>query len=167
MHVSRQYKSFALQYPKKWNITVSSLIIILIWVCSTTKGAAEANLTDLCIEELMSRKVISASKTKQTFSHTAAAVFVIHQNDLRRSCATNITGALCMIPGLQVARVDANKWAISAHGFNGRFANKLLVLIDGRTVYTPGFSGVYWEIQDVLLDDVNRIEVIRGPGTSV
>lgn len=86
---------------------------------------------------------------------------------MRRSGATNIPEALRIVPGFHVVRVDTNKWAISARGFNGRFANKLLVLIDGRTVYTPTFSGVYWEIQDLLLDDVNRIEVIRDPGASV
>ncbi len=167
MHGSRQYKCFVLQYSKIWHRTFMSLTIVLMWACSNTQAVAESDLTDLSIEELMSRKVITASKTEQTLSDTAAAVFVIHQNDLRRSGATNIPEALRMVPGLQVARVDANKWAISARGFNGRIANKLLVLIDGRTVYTPGFSGVYWEIQDVLLEDVDRIEVIRGPGASV
>lgn len=167
MYDLRQYKRFALLYPKRWNLAFTCLIAITIWACSSTQVVAEADLTDLSIEQLMSRKVITASKTEQTFSDTAAAVFVIHQNDLRRSGATNVPEALRMVPGLQVARVDANKWAISARGFNGRFANKLLVLIDGRTVYTPTFSGVYWEIQDVLLEDVDRIEVIRGPGASV
>jgi iron complex outermembrane receptor protein len=166
MYDLRQYKRFALLYPKSWNLVFTSLIAITIWA-SSTQVAAEPDLTDLSIEELMSRKVITASKTEQTFSDTAAAVFVIHQNDIRRSGAINIPEALRMVPGLQVARVDANKWAISARGFNGRVANKLLVLIDGRTVYTPTFSGVYWEIQDVLLEDVDRIEVIRGPGASV
>ena len=70
---------------------------------------------------------------------------------------------LRMVPGITVARIDANKWAVSARGFAGRFANALLVLIDGRSVYTPAFSGVYWEVNDVLLEDVDRIEVIRGP----
>src|SRR6266700_2371424 len=75
--------------------------------------------------------------------------------------------ALRMVPGLEVARIDENKWAIGARGFNGRFDNKLLVLIDGRSVYTPLFSGVYWNVQDVVLEDVDRIEVIRGPGATL
>jgi len=72
-----------------------------------------------------------------------------------------------MVPGLEVARIDENKWAIGSRGFNGRFDNKLLVLIDGRSVYTPLFSGVYWNVQDVMLEDVDRIEVIRGPGATL
>ncbi len=72
-----------------------------------------------------------------------------------------------MVPGVQVAQIDANKWAVSARGFNGRFANKLLVLIDGRSVYTPLFSGVYWDMHDLMLEDIDRIEVIRGPGATM
>ena len=72
-----------------------------------------------------------------------------------------------MVPGIQVARMDANKWAITSRGFNGRFANKLLVMIDGRSVYTPAFSGVIWEVKDTLLEDIDRIEVIRGPGATL
>jgi iron complex outermembrane recepter protein len=92
---------------------------------------------------------------------------VITQDDIRRSGATSIPEALRMAPGLEVARIDSNKWAIASRGFNGRFDNKLLVLIDGRSVYTPLFSGVYWNVQDVMLEDVDRIEVIRGPGATL
>src|SRR6266403_736553 len=91
----------------------------------------------------------------------AAAIFVITQEDIRRSGANSIPEALRLVPGLQVARIDQNKWAIGSRGFNGRFDNKLLVLIDGRSVYTPLFSGVYWNVEDVMLEDVDRIEVIR------
>jgi iron complex outermembrane receptor protein len=89
---------------------------------------------------------------------------VITNDDLRRWGVTNIPEALRRVPGIEVARIDANKWAITSRGFNSRFANKLLVLIDGRSVYTPLFAGVYWDSQDVVLEDVDRIEVIRGPG---
>ena len=153
MLLSRRYQSCVTQWHKIWHLTFICLIVILMGTGFSRRVAAEAELTDLSIEELMSRKVITASKTKQNFSDTAGAVFVIHQNDLRRSGATSIPEALRMVPGLQVARVDANKWAISARGFNGRIANKLLVFIDGRTVYTPTFSGVYWEIHDLVLED--------------
>jgi iron complex outermembrane receptor protein len=125
------------------------------------------DLTELSIEELMQVEVTSVSRRAEPISAAAAAVFVITQEDIRRSGATSVPEALRMVPGLEVASIDANKWAISARGFNGRFANKLLVLIDGRSVYTPLFSGVFWDVQDLLLEDVERIEVIRGPGATL
>src|SRR3979411_2847555 len=125
------------------------------------------DVTAMSVEDLMNVQVTSVSKRSQKLADAGAAIFVITQEDIRRSGATSIPEALRMVPGLQVARIDENKWAISSRGFNGRFANKLLVLIDGRSVYTPLFSGVYWNIQDVMLEDVDRIEVIRGPGATL
>jgi len=122
---------------------------------------------ELSLEDLLDIEVTSVSKKAQSLSDTAAAIFVITNDDLRRSGVTNIPDALRMVPGLNVARIDSNKWAVTSRGFNGRFANKLLVLIDGRSIYTPTFSGVYWEVQDVSLEDVQRIEVIRGPGATL
>jgi iron complex outermembrane receptor protein len=116
------------------------------------------------LEELMTVEVTSVSKKEQTLFEAPAAIYVITQEDIRRSGATSIPEALRMVPGVQVARIDANKWAISARGFNNEFANKLLVLIDGRSVYTPSYAGVFWDVQDTLLEDIDRIEVIRGPG---
>jgi len=125
------------------------------------------DLADLSIAELMQVEVTSVSKKQQRLSQVAAAVHVITQEDIRRSGATSIPEALRLAPGVQVARIDASKWAISIRGFNGRWANKLLVLMDGRRVYTPEFGGVYWGVQDTLLDDIERIEVIRGPGATM
>jgi iron complex outermembrane receptor protein len=122
---------------------------------------------EMSIEDLMSVKITSVAKKTQALSEAAAAIFVITQEDIRRSGVTSIAEALRMVPGLQVARIDANKWAITARGFSGRFSNKLLVLIDGRSVYTPIFSGVFWDAQDTLLEDIERIEVIRGPGATL
>lgn len=122
---------------------------------------------DLTLGELLDLEVTSLSKRPQPLSQAAAAVFVITREDIRRSGATSIPEALRMAPGIQVARIDADKWAITSRGFNGRFANKLLVMIDGRSVYTPLFSGVYWDVQDTLLEDIARIEVIRGPGATL
>ncbi|WP_150048116.1 TonB-dependent receptor plug domain-containing protein [Methylomonas rhizoryzae] len=121
-------------------------------------------LLDLSVEELLNVKITSVAKKAQALNDAAAAVFVITQEDIKRSGATNIPDALRLAPGMDVAKIDSSKWAVSSRGFNGRFANKLLVLIDGRSTYTRTFSGVYWEMQDVMLEDVDRIEVIRGPG---
>jgi iron complex outermembrane recepter protein len=125
------------------------------------------DVTAMSMEDLMNMQVTSVSKRTQKVADAAAAIFVITQEDIRRSGATSIPEALRLVPGLEVARIDENKWAIGSRGFNGRFDNKLLVLIDGRSVYTPLFSGVYWNIQDVMLEDLDRIEVIRGPGATL
>jgi len=125
--------------------------------------AEEQDLTQLSLEDLMNTKVTSVSKKEQSLSHTAAAIFVITAEDIRRSGANNIPDLLRMVPGLDVAQINSNSWAISARGFNHQFSDKLLVLIDGRTVYTPLFAGVYWDTQDVPLEDIDRIEVIRAP----
>jgi iron complex outermembrane recepter protein len=108
-------------------------------------------LDKLSIEELMGSKVISATRTEQQLTDTAAAAYVISQDDIRRSGATNIPEALRMVPGLQVARISATKWAISARGFNGVVADKLLVLMDGRSLYSPVNKGVFWDVQDRVL----------------
>ena len=130
-------------------------------------GATAPDLTQLSIEELMNVSVVSATKQTRPLSDTAAAIFVITQDDIRRSGVTSVPEALRLAPGVQVARIDASKWAVAIRGFNGRWANKLLVLVDGRSIYTPVFAGVYWEIQDLLLEDIERIEVVRGPGASL
>ncbi|MCW8930385.1 MAG: TonB-dependent receptor [Gammaproteobacteria bacterium] len=128
---------------------------------------SEQNILALDIEDLLNIEVTSVGKKEQTLSDVAAAVFVITEDDIKQSGVTNIPEALRMAPGIEVARINSSKWAISSRGFNSRFANKLLVMIDGRTVYTPSFSGVYWEVQDTVLEDVERIEVIRGPGATL
>lgn len=133
----------------------------------TDSDSLNEDLSDFSIEQLASVKVTSVSKKKESLNETAAAITVITSEDIRRSGATSIMEALRLAPGLQVARINAHDWAISARGFNDRFANKLLVLIDGRNVYTPTFSGVAWDLQDINLEDVDHIEVIRGPGGTI
>jgi len=137
------------------------------FLCTPATGHTANDLTELSLEALMDINVTSVSKKPQKLSNAAAAAFVISQDDIRRSGATSIPELLRMVPGVQVARIDANKWAVSIRGFNGRFANKLLVLKDGRSIYTPLFSGVYWEHQATPLEDIERIEVIRGPGAAL
>ena len=122
---------------------------------------------NLSVEDLLNVEVTSVAKKAQSLNDAPAAVFVISNEDIKRSGATSIPDALRLAPGLDVAKIDANKWAVSSHGFNGRIANKLLVLIDGRSAYTRTFAGVYWENQDVMMEDVDRIEVIRGPGAAL
>ena len=126
-----------------------------------------STLKKLSVEELVDIDVTSVSKYPEKFSEAAAAVGVLTSEDIERSGVTDIPDALRLVPGLDVAQVDSHTWAISSRGFNDIFANKLLVLIDGRTVYTPLFSGVFWEVQDTLLADIDRIEVVRGPGATL
>src|ERR1019366_565993 len=131
------------------------------------RAAQTPDLTQKSLEDLMSIDVTSVSKKEQKTSQAAAAVFVISQEDIRRSGALNIPDLLRMVPGVDVAQIDASSWAISVRGLNGQYSDKLLVLIDGRTVYTPIFAGVFWNSQNVPLDTIERIEVIRGPGAAV
>jgi iron complex outermembrane recepter protein len=154
----------------------SSLLhrLLPLWLLWNFSSAAHAlagrsypDLTVLSLEDLLQVEIITASKKEQPILETSAAVFVLTAEAIRRSGAGSLPDALRLVPGVQVARIDANKWAISIRGFNAQFANKLLVLIDGRTVYTPTFSGVFWDLQDLLLEDVERIEVIRGPGAAL
>lgn len=124
-------------------------------------------LKSLHIEDLLQAEVTSVSKKPEKLADAAAAVHVITAEDIERAGAQSIPEALRMAPGLQVAQLTANKWIVSARGFADLFANKLLVLVDGRSVYTPLFSGVFWEFQDMLMEDIERIEVIRGPGAAL
>ncbi len=128
---------------------------------------AAPDFGDLTLEELANIRITSVSKRAESLSDAPSSIFVIGNEDIRRSGATTIPEALRLAPNLQVARVDARNYAITARGFNNPFANKLLVLIDGRTVYTPLFSGVFWDVQDVVLEDIDRIEVISGPGATL
>jgi iron complex outermembrane receptor protein len=128
---------------------------------------SQTDLTQVSLENLMNMEVTSASKKEQRISDVATAIFVITKEDIQRSGAANIPDLLRMVPGLDVTQMNSNTWAISARGFNSQFADKLLVLIDGRAVYTPLFGGAFWDTQDVPLEDIERIEVIRGPGGTV
>ena len=130
-------------------------------------GATDEALDALSLEQLMLVEVTSVSGKSETLQAAAAAVYVLDREDLRRSGATSVPDALRQVPGLHVARIDATKWAVSARGFNGRFANKLLVLLDGRQVYTPYFAGVQWDEQHVPFDLIERIEIVRGPGATI
>jgi iron complex outermembrane receptor protein len=132
-------------------------------------GMNMEDLYNLPVEQLagLEYTVTSASKREEKLLDTAAAVYVVSAEDIRRSGATSIPEALRGVPGLDVARVNDHSWAISSRGFNDPFSNKLLVMIDGRSIYTPEFSGVYWDEQNIPLENVERIEVVRGPGATL
>ncbi len=124
-------------------------------------------LLNMSLAELVDIEVTSVSKRAEKASEAAAAIFVITQDDIKRSGVTSIPEVLRMAPGIQVARSGSHQWAISARGLNDQFSNKLLVLMDGRSLYSPLFGGVWWDAQDTMLEDIDRIEVIRGPGATL
>jgi iron complex outermembrane receptor protein len=128
---------------------------------------ADNPVKKLSLEELGNIEVTTASKAPEEARKIAAAVFVITHDDIERSGATTIPEALRLAPGVEVARIDGNKWSIGIRGFGSRLSRSVLVLIDGRTVYTTLFAGTYWEVQDTVMDDIDRIEVIRGPGGTI
>jgi len=140
---------------------------LLLAITPATIWAANDEMLDLDLSQLMEIQITSAGRKAQNLGDVAAAVYVIDQEAIHNSGVTSIPEALRMVPGLQVSRMNATKWAITSRGFNGVFSNKLLVQIDGRSVYTPSYSGVYWDTQNVVLEDVDRIEVIRGPGATL
>lgn len=145
------------------------LIIAFSLVVFSALGAATniEELAELDLESLTQIEVTSVSKKVERLVEAPAAIFVMTADDIRRSGYTTIADALRLVPGMQVGRINSHNWAISSRGFNELYANKLLVLIDGRSVYTPLFSGVHWDVQDVVLEDIERIEVIRGPGATL
>jgi iron complex outermembrane receptor protein len=128
---------------------------------------ADNPVKKLSLEELGNIEVTTAAKAPEQARKIAAAVFVITHDDIERSGATTIPEALRLAPGVEVARIDGNKWSIGIRGFGSRLSRSVLVLIDGRTVYTTLFAGTYWEVQDTVMDDIDRIEVIRGPGGTI
>jgi outer membrane receptor protein involved in Fe transport len=147
-----------------WRKVLFAGLLLLVAGSVRAVDTNRISVADLSLEDLVNLKVTSVSKKEEKLNDAAAAIFVLSNDDLRRSGATSVADALRLVPGLQVAAIDSSTWAISARGFNDQFAGKLLVMIDGRAVYSPLFSGVYWDAQQMLLDDVDRIEVIRGPG---
>jgi iron complex outermembrane receptor protein len=157
-----------------WVDWLAALVIAAMLALATSELACAQepqqkpeDIANASLEDLMKMQVTSVSNKEQTLSRTAAAVFVVTQEDIRRSGATSIPDVLRIVPGLDVAQINASNWAVSARGLNGQFSNELLVLIDGRNVYTPSFGGVFWDTVDLPLENIERIEVIRGPGASI
>lgn len=143
-----------------------ALLLSIATPASSGAQTRPPDLIDVSIEDLMNIAVTSASRKEERVTDVAAAVFVITGDDIRRSGMTTIPDLLRLVPGVDVAQLNSNKWAVSIRGFNAVYANKLLVLVDGRSIYNPIFSGVIWDDEGLMLDDVDRIEVIRGPGAA-
>ena len=154
-------------FSKLLRVALAGLLTATCAFASEDQSKDTVDLTQLSLEDLMNVTVTSVSKKAEPLSQAPAAIYVINSEEIRRSGATCIPEALRLVPGMQVAQIDANKWAVTARGFNGMLANKLLVLVDGRSVYTPTFSGVYWDVQDIVMESIDRIEVIRGPGATM
>ena len=156
-------------HPRKRGTPVSPMVLLglIALLVSTPPAAArdlDIDIKGTSIERLMQIDVTTVSRQSEEWQTTPAAVYVLTREDLRRAHVTNIPDALRLVPGVEVARIDANKWAVSIRGFNSRTANKLLVMVDGRSIYDPLFAGVFWESRGELLDNIERIEVVRGPG---
>jgi iron complex outermembrane recepter protein len=145
------------------------LIGILLGPLATGGRAQQStpDLGNLSLDSLASIEITSVSRREQRLTEAAGAIFVISSEDIRRSGMSNIAELLRTVPGLDVAEIDANKWSITTRGFGERYPDKTLVLLDGRTLYSPLTSGVTWDVQETLLEDIERIEVIRGPGATL
>jgi iron complex outermembrane receptor protein len=143
------------------------LFVAMLASAQQTDSASGGRLKGLSLEQLGNIEVTTVSKGPVKLSQTAAAIYVITQEDIRRSGVRTLPEALRLAPGVDVAQIDSVKWAVGIRGFQSRLSRAVLVLIDGRSVYSPLFHGVYWEVQDTLLEDIDRIEVIRGPGGTI
>ncbi|MGH7802732.1 MAG: TonB-dependent receptor plug domain-containing protein, partial [Candidatus Binatia bacterium] len=145
-------------------IRLAPVLALLVALPAHAHAVDATQLAEMSLEDLLAVEVTSVSRKAEKSSEVAAALYVVTSEDIRRSGARTIADALRMVPGVHVGQIDASQWAIGLRGFSGQLNNKLQVLIDGRSVYTPLFSGVFWDVQDTLIEDVDRIEVIRGPG---
>ena len=140
-------------------------VLVLVTMAGSAAAQTARDLADLSIEELSQVEIMSISKRPEPLREAPGAVYVITGDDIRRSGATSLAEALRLAPNLEVARVNSQSYSVSARGMNSvNASNKLLALIDGRSIYTPFFSSVFWDQNDVMLADIDRIEVISGPG---
>lgn len=146
---------------------IASLLLVAIASYAVPGRAAEPGLFERSIEELGELRVVSVSRRREPVRNAPSAVYVITSEDIRRSGFTSLPEILRLAPGVEVARNGSHAWTISIRGFNDNLSNKLLVLIDGRSVYSPLYAGVFWDAQDTLIEDIDRIEIISGPGSTL
>src|SRR6266436_4636529 len=177
-HRLRQFLSTLLLVLRSFGRIVAAIPLILAFALIASleacwaqgpnaDQAAAGNLKQLSLEQLGNLEVTSVSKEPEKMQRAAAAIYVLTQEDIRRSGATSIPEVLRLVPGVEVAQIDSSTWAVGIRGLGSIFSKSVLVLIDGRNVYTPLFAGVNWKLQNVMLEDVERIEVIRGPGGTI
>jgi iron complex outermembrane recepter protein len=155
------------RYAMPVALPVRAFAVALALGAATTYAQTPATVAGASLEDLLAVEVTSVSKKEEALFRAPSAIAVLTGEDIRRSGAATVPDALRLIPGLQVAAIDGSKWAVTARGFNSHYANKLLVLVDGRSIYNAATSGVHWSMQDVPLDEIERIEVIRGPGAAL
>ena len=148
-------------------VLVLAVMVLSPGTPARAQTARPADLGGFSLEDLMKIQITAASRREQRVGDIPAAVFVLTQDDIRRSGMRTLPELFRLVPGVQVAQLTSSNWAISIRGFNDQFSNKLLVLIDGRSTYKRAFSGTFWDAEDLFIDDIDRIEVIRGPGASV
>jgi iron complex outermembrane receptor protein len=179
--LDRPFPRFAAAEPKYRKNNIARFLRVLLAGLSIALGAVglaksssaqqapspTVPLKQLTLDQLANLDVVTVSKETELLQQIPAAVYVLTQEDIRRSGASSLPEVLRLVPGVEIARIDSSKWSVGIRGFAGRLSRSMLVLIDGRSVYTPLFAGVYWEVQDTLLEDIERIEVIRGPGGTV
>ncbi|MCA9752569.1 MAG: Plug domain-containing protein, partial [Gemmatimonadetes bacterium] len=149
---------------RHWVLEPLILSLAFLMLAGDAEAGDLSRLADLSLEDLLNLEVVSVSKREEQYLDTAAATYVLTSDDITRLGASSIAEALRAVPGIQANRVNSTEWAISARGFNGVWSNKLLVMVDGRTVFSPMMSQVFWDSLELPLDQVDRIEVIRGPG---
>src|SRR6185437_2080257 len=140
---------------------VTALVLAMAACSSLSAQNPGEDLSDLSLEDLLKVHVTSAAKKEQPIGDVPAAIFVITAEDIRLSGAESVPELLRTVPGIEVARINSNSWSVTARGFSSKYADKLLVLLDGRSIYDPLFSGIFWDMQMPMLEDVERIEVIR------
>jgi iron complex outermembrane receptor protein len=157
---------FSVSSRRKYQEFVALLVVAFLPTAARAATTTNVDLSEVPLEQLLTMNV-TILRGNDMLSKTPAAISIVTADDIRRSGAQSIPEALRQVPGLEVARADPSEWAVSSRGFNDVFANKLLVLQDGRTVYSPLFSGVFWDVPGTMMEDIDRIEVIRGPGSTV
>src|SRR5882672_3526534 len=167
MHRSPYFATFKTVLIRTWCLLLVAGLATVSRADTAEGGQNGVPLKQLSLAQLGDVEITTASKEPEQVWRTAAGIYVLTQEDIRRSGATSIPEVLRLVPGVEVARVNSNVWAVGIRGFGSGFSKSVLVLIDGRSVYTPLFAGVEWNVQNVLLEDVERIEVIRGPGGTI